>query len=143
MRTHERVLMSRLSRVPLAVLLLALTACSQSTEAELPSSATNDYFGGRGQCVHFANVFLDFGKGILTNEELRAKTKEVYDGTRYAEPEIEQAATAALRAATQDDLDAFLTAAELMADAGQDYQGPRRFRLGRVHQAPCGQRCRV
>jgi hypothetical protein len=63
-------------------------------------------------CVHFRNVINDALKGILTDDELRAKIKQVYDTASVSENTgIPDGAQALLAAATSGDADAFNAAA--------------------------------
>lgn len=71
-------------------------------------------------CDHFANVWTDYGKGILSTPELRDKIKQVYGDAQYATSAgIADGAQALLAAATVDDGNAFWTAASAFSNACQ------------------------
>lgn len=69
-------------------------------------------------CTHFRNVINDAIKGVLTDEELRAKIKQVYDTASVSENAgIPDGAQALLAAATSGNPDAFNAAASTFDSA--------------------------
>ena len=96
----------------MAILFVVLVACGEPVTEE--ESAIR---GSRLACDHFRNVMRDVSDGILTPEELRGKLQEVDDNASIGTPEVQTAATDMLRAATQDEGDAFVTSVASMDSA--------------------------
>lgn len=86
-----------------ATALIALGACSSSGPS--PSE------GSSLACDHFRNVMGDVSKGLLSDEELRTKLKQVYDDSDIATPGVQSAAQAMLSADTNGDQQGVLAAA--------------------------------
>lgn len=68
-------------------------------------------------CDHFRNIAGDVTEGVLTDEELREKLKEVDDNAVIATPEVRGAARAVLRAITQGAGEGLSQAVEDMDEA--------------------------
>jgi hypothetical protein len=103
-----------------AALLFSLLAagCGGSESAQSGPDAS-----ARVACEHFRNVAGDVAAGILTDEELRAKVKEVYSAASVTkEPGMADAARQLLSAATEGDPDRLLLNFQLF-DAECDEAG--------------------
>ncbi len=67
-------------------------------------------------CGHFRNVMGDIGNGLLTDSEIREKTKQFYDtGQRSDIPKIRLSTQRMLAAITTGDTDAYIAAAKSMS----------------------------
>lgn len=95
------------------VLLLLLMACGSEPVSEEERTLRESSLA----CNHFRNVMDDVNDGVLTSSELRGKLQEIEDNAIIATPEIQAASLEMLRAATQDEGPAFLTAASNMHQA--------------------------
>jgi hypothetical protein len=69
-------------------------------------------------CEHFRNVMGDVAAGLLSDAELREKTKQFYGtGQRSGSPQVRTASRQMLAAITAGDTDAYLAAAKRMGAA--------------------------
>lgn len=68
----------------------------------IPTEEESSRRGSRLACNHFRNIANDVGLGILTDEELRDKLKEVNSDDNIATPEVQSAATDMLATAGDD-----------------------------------------
>lgn len=112
--------------------LLALAGCGEGTESTadvrerearvseamdgtpVPTRTTPEPeadASARVACDHWRNIVSDISKGLLTDEEIRTKVKEVYDSAWVSDsPGIAENAEALLRSVTMDDGEAFMEA---------------------------------
>lgn len=89
--------------------LLALGACGGSAEADS---------GALLACSDFRSAARDSNDGLLTDEELRGKLKDIESNASVSEePGVASSARAMLAAATAGDVDGLAVAVERMADA--------------------------
>lgn len=103
-------------RTLLVAVLVLLGACA--TEESDPAEEARE--NSQLACDHFRNVAGDASEGTLTDQELREKLKEVEDNAVIATEEVQEAATAMLRAITQGDAEALSQAVEEMDAACTD-----------------------
>lgn len=89
-------------------LAIALAGCGGGTPSSSDQGSSDNQAGLA--CDHFRNIAGDVSAGTLTAGELRGKLKEVSSNAIIAPADVQEAATAMLRAATQGD-DADLGAA--------------------------------
>lgn len=90
-------------RLLVSVLLVAC-ACSSGGDVALA-------------CNHFRNVSNDAAGGLLTNQELREKLKEVNKDAAIASSAVQEASREMLRAATANDSQALRVAINKMDQA--------------------------
>jgi hypothetical protein len=122
----------RFLAAPALALVVALTGCgvptdsSNTTDTPTHANATTKPKTTKPEadastklsCEHFRNVMGDVGNGLLTESELRDKTKQFYDTGRLSEvPKVRVAVQDMLAAITGGDTDAYLTAAKSMSAA--------------------------
>lgn len=89
-----------MKRLVLLVGVLVLAACGGTDSG--PDA------GAQLACTHFSNVAQDAADGVLTNEELRSKIKEVEDDASVSdEPGVADAARRMLAAVTAVDPEAY------------------------------------
>lgn len=98
----------------IVVCLVGLSGCGEPTPQDKAETARRS---SSLACNHFRNIMNDLGNETLTPTEAREKLKEVDDNASIATPEVQTAATAMLRAATQDDGPGFLSAVGEMDQA--------------------------
>jgi hypothetical protein len=85
-----------------------------STDAPKPTTPEADA-STQLSCGHFRNVMGDIGNSLLTDNEIRDKTKQFYDtGQRSNIPKIRLATQRMLAAITVGDTDAYIAAAKSM-----------------------------
>lgn len=102
----------KLSITAIAVITaLILSGCGSSSSASDVSSGPTPDASAEMACDHFRNVISDVGKGLLSNDEFRAKLKEVYgDGYVSTNAGIASGVTAMMRADTAGDVPALKNA---------------------------------
>lgn len=109
---------SAASQVPTTVASTTTTTVMTATTASAPTSSTLAGTAGASlACDHFRNVMDDFGAGLYTTAELRAKLQEVEGNTSIGTAEMQAAARTMLAAVTQDDAEAFVAAVGEMHQA--------------------------
>ena len=79
------------------------------------------YVGGLAACTHFRNVVNDASRGFLTDSEFLDKAKEVQSSAQTAEPDLQVASAAVLRAITISDVDGLVSSTEDMLTACNKY----------------------
>lgn len=97
-----------------------LAACSGGGSGTTAAAGGDD--GSEATCRHFRNIAGDASDGILTDEELRAKLKEVDDMAVIASTDIRDAARELLATVTSgtdaEQADAINALGEACRDAG-------------------------
>jgi hypothetical protein len=100
----------------------APTETSPPTTAEPTTTKFEANASTQLSCQHFRNVMDDAGNGLLTDAELRDKTKQFYDtGQRSNVTAVNLATQEMLRDITFGDTDGYLKAAKKMSDACLKY----------------------
>lgn len=94
------------------LVLVAVVDADPEPSADEPAQDQPDA-GARLACSHWRNVVADLQAGILSPGEVREKARELHDDARLSdEPGIAEHSEAMLRAATADEGEAFMSAAE-------------------------------
>ena len=105
-------------RRALVILMLTLASCGGSDTSDTPDSSL--------ACDHFWNVIADINDGILTDEEVRQKLKEVRDNAAIASSEVQESATELLASMTGPmDRQKIRSASQNMSEAciSEGYEG--------------------
>lgn len=99
------------------VVMLALTGCAdiESYDGEAEDKAASERQDDSSlACDHFRNVASDGAQGLMTDEEMREKLKEVYDNSIIATADVRDAAREMLASSTSGDMTGLRRAAKDM-----------------------------